>query len=514
MRLPILSSESRVGLYVIAILAVQMAVYQATVWYPDWDTSVDAPYHVAMGDLFGKIAWRRTFPATYMSVWATHFADKELGFHLLLGSLRRWAGLFGYRGEGPPFALEMGCLLAAFMASLIAALRVLGVRPWFVFLPLVWFGVPLFTARMAMVRPHCLSVTILVLTAALLAERVDLRRQLWRMGILGFLLAYLHSNPHFILLPTGCYGLAALPERGWRAWLPAGAAALGVVAGMTLHPQFPNTFLIWKIQCVDVVLQAVCQRVPDLAPTLELLPPTRELVVHSLALPVLACGALAAALHRARRGAVLPVPLRLFLLLTVVTTAGFLVSRRVVEYAVPFTVLTVALVYQDIMGSQPWRAHLACLALTLGLGVALSPLHLAYQGGGGTPIPRSFAAWARERLPPGTRIANFRWDDFPGLFFAAPEYAYAYGLDPLFADAACPGPYRRLERIFARREPVPAAAELRQLLQARLLFVSLRHHALARHLAHSGLALAYQGVDGWCFDLGAPRQPGRLDPDA
>ena len=29
-------------------------------------------------------------------------------------------------------------------------------------------------------------------------------------------------------------------------------------------------------------------------------------------------------------------------------------------------------------------------------------------------------------------------------------------------------------------------------------------HLLARYLAQGHIALAYQGVDGWCFDLEAP----------
>ena len=511
MRVPRLSIEGRIGLYVVLLLALQMALYRAKVWYPDRDVSLDGPYHIAMADLFGQVAWRRTFPATYMSVWATHFADKELGFHFLLCSLRRWAGLFGYRGTAPPFILESACLLLGFLVACAAALKALGVRQGFVFLPLLLFGFPFFTLRVGLVRPHCISIILMVLTAALLTEAVDLKRQMWRLALLGMLFSTFHSNPHFILFPAGCYALVALPERGSRALLPAGAALLGVIAGLTLHPQFPNTFIIWKIQCIDGLVQTLVHRVPEMLPPEELLPPSTAIVLSNLALPVLAALALATALIRARRGHGIPVALRLFLLLSLLSTAGFFVSRRLIEYAVPFTVLAAALGYRDLFGTRPLRFHVACLTGTLALGVALTPCHVGYLSQGGVPIPRQFAAWARERLPPGARIANFRWDDFAHLFFAAPEYCYSYGIDPQFAYAANPEGYRRIERIFGRYEPLPTGQELRQLLGARLMFVSIRHHPLARYLAQGGIALAYQGVDGWCFDLEAPPVDHRID---
>lgn len=504
MRSQRLSREGRISLYVVLVLSTQLLVYRAKVWYPDRDISYDSPYHITMADLFGQIAWRRTFPATYQSIWATHFADKELGFHLLLCSLRRWAGLFGYRGAAPPFILETACLLLGLMVAFLAAMHVLRVRQGFVFLPLLLFAVPLFTLRMNLVRPHCVSVILMLLTATWLAETTDQKRTLWRLGAVGFLFSYFHSNPHFVLLPAGCYALAAFPEHGWRAALPALAAAAGVAAGLTLHPQFPNTFLIWKIQCIDVLWQALTHRVPEVVPPMELARPELTTILQNLGLPILAAGTLGLAAWRRRQGHAIPRATRLFLLLSVVSVAGFFVSKRVIEYAVPFTVVAAALVYQELNGERSLRFHLFCLAGTMALGLALTPLHLAYLGASGVPIPRQFAAWARERLPPGARIALFRWDDFPHVFFAAPEYSYSYGLDPQFAYVANPANYRRIERLYGLWEPMPAAPELLRLFQARLLYVSVRHHPLARYLAQSGIALAYQGVDGWCFDLAAP----------
>lgn len=499
-----LSLETRILLYVVLALLVQFALYRIHVWYPDRDVSYDGPYHIAMADLFGELAWRKTFPATTMSVWSTHFADKEIGFHLLLCSLRRWAGLFGYRGDAPPFVLETACLLVGLIVSFVAALKVLRVRQAFVFLPLLLFSCPLFTLRANLVRPHCVSIMLMVLTAALLTEPVSPRRQFWRLGLLGLVFSYMHSNPHFILLPTGCYAVVTFATRRWRALLPSLAAALGVVSGLVLHPQFPNTFLIWKIQCVDVVWHTIIHPASGLNGPAELKPPNLTLILDNLALPLLLALSLAGAFWCWRRGRAAALEMRYLLLLAVVTVPVFYLSKRMIEYALPFTLLAAAVVYRDTLGAKPLRLHVGACVAALSLGLALTPVHLNYYILGGTPIPRQFAAWARERLPPGSRIANLCWDDFPHLFFAAPEFAYSYGLDPMFAFSAHPEAYRRIGRILTAREPMPMALDLMEILQARLVFVGIPQARVARVMAQSYYAIAYQGVDGWCFDLAAP----------
>ncbi|MBN2451108.1 MAG: hypothetical protein JXR77_12010 [Lentisphaeria bacterium] len=498
------SLTNRITLYVLLFLLAHTAVIRALTWHPDCDISYDAPYHVTMGDLFGSLAWRRTFPPTRQSIWATHFADKEIGFHLLLCSLRRWAGLLGYTGAAPPFVLETALLVIGLAVAFWAALRTLHVRQPFLFLPLLLVSCPFFTLRINMVRPHVVSIILMVLTAASLAENANLKRKVWRTAFFGLLFAYFHSNPHFILIPAGCYALVAARHSGWRAFLPAAAGVAGVAVGLTLHPQFPNTFLIWKIQCFDVIRQTLFNTVPELSTPLEFKPPLLLHWRHNAALPILALTVAAALAARQRKREHLPRSLVFLALQSLVCCLGYILSKRMIEYAWPYTVLAVADVYRLSAGQRPLRFHLKLLALPLVLGLALTPVHMAYFRNAGIPIARQFAEWIRERLPPGTYIANVRWDDFPHLFFAAPEYVYSYGLDPMFAYAANPERYSRIERICGRREPFPPTAELRKLLGSRFAYISIRHPKLARRFAEQGIALPYQGIDGWCFDLDAP----------
>jgi hypothetical protein len=42
------------------------------------------------------------------------------------------------------------------------------------------------------------------------------------------------------------------------------------------------------------------------------------------------------------------------------------------------------------------------------------------------------AAWMRANIPPGERVFNTDWDDFPRLFFFDPTHVYVSGLDPTY----------------------------------------------------------------------------------
>ena len=502
-------------MYVLLLSAGTMAYIHLRAWHPDSDISFDSPYHVTMADQFGQMALRRQFPWTQKSLWRTRFYDKELAFHAVLMSIRRWAGLFGYDGDSPPFVLETSVLLALFVLVFLVVLRREGVRHPFLFIPAVLFFSPFFLLRMNMVRPHVLSVALMLLAGTVLSSPITSRRPLMQLAGLGFALAYCHSNPHLILLPAVCYTLVRWRDEGAKACLPPIAATVGVMLGLTLHPQFPNTFVVWKVQCVDVVLQAATGGISDMASPVELTRPGLKHVVQN-GFPVAALLVLAAVVLRRRTWSQTPFALRYYMVLAAFSLAGYLVSKRMMEYGMPYTVMAVAIAYEHHLGTRPLRCHMPPLAVGLLAAGLLVPVHVNVFATARAAIPRGFASWARSQLQPGTYVANLRWDDFPRLFFAAPEYVYSYGLDPMFAYAALGESYLQLERYSRGTVPFPPQAELKDILGSRYVFVSDVSHRVARRMATAGYALAYQGIDGWCFDLDAPsidhRVEERLEP--
>ncbi len=500
-------AEVRFTLYAFVFTASAIAFIHVRTWSPDTDLSIDAPYHIGMADLFSDAALRRRFSWTRLSIWHEQFYDKELGFHALLSGIRRWAGLFGYSGERPPFVLETAVLLLMYMGTLTWALLRLGVKRPAPFIVLGVLACPLFCVRINMVRPHVLSIILTMLTTVRLAA-AERDPPFWPVAGFGVLFAYCHSNPHFILFPAGCYAMVTLKQHGWRALRPCAGAVAGVLAGLTIHPQVPNTFLVWKIQCIDVVWQALSGSVPVRGP-LEFGALSPLQMFHNGLLPVMV-GACVAGMLPGARWRRMPHANRLVAAMMLVAFAAFFLAGRVIEYALPSAVLMLGLVCEDLFSQRREAFHAAAAAGVFVVCGLLVPLHVDFFRGGHFTMPRQFAVWARANVVPGTYIANLRFEDFPGLFFCAPEFVYSYGLDPMFMYAAHPEEAIVVDRTTRPDSAPPEADVLRRAVRTRYVFVSDRYHKLARKLAEKRYALAYQGVDGWVFDLDAPPVDHRL----
>lgn len=487
--------------YALLVVSLCFVAIFSRSYNPQRDISFDAYYHVAMADLASQTAFGRQFPWTQFSVWRDHFSDKELGFHLLLAGVRRWAGLCGHSGN-PPFLPENALLIGLYLGVMVWSLRRLGVLRPEAFLLAAALLSPLFVYRLTEVRPHVLAIALVTLATVLFATW-EARRLPWSALVLGWLLAYSYSNPHFVLAPAAVLAVLRWRELGRRAGYPALFAAAGIVAGLTLHPQAPNTFLIWKIQCLEVPWQAVFGGAEIDSPTELCRPVALHYAMHGAAL--LTAAATGLFLLRLRRRGPVPFALRYFTVLGALSAAAFPLSIRVVEYGLPFTVIAAALAVQHAWGQRPAAGHRHLFAAVLLLCVLQLPLHWRLLAGEGIGYPRDFAAWCRERFPAGTYIANLYWDDFPPLFFAMPDYVFTYGMDPMFSHAADPARYRQLYRISMAFAGFPAQPQLRQLLGTNLVYLSPRYQATARAMARRfQYPLVYQGRDGWCFDLDLP----------
>lgn len=486
------------------ILICVASLFAKTDYIPGNDLSFDAFYHVTMADLFSDAALSKTFPWTQFSVWRDCFYDKELGFHFVLSVYRRWMGMLGFTGN-PPFLPETALLIIIYVCSVAWSLKRLGVRREEAFVVAAVLLSPIFFCRLSEVRPHVLAIAIVVIAATTFAVW-DGRRLAWGAFVLGFIMAYFYSNPHFVIFPAVVFAMMRMRILWLRAWLPAGLATLGVIAGLTAHPQFPNTFVIWKIQCVDVVWQALTGSAVIETPA-ELRRPVPILYLYnSVTLAVAIIGAfLLSQADKSSSAEGLPgssFPARYFAVLSVLSAAGFVLSIRSVEYGLPFTVIAIALAVKHLYGERGVLFHNCFFAVTLLVCLLQFPFHLSMLGCGSVRAPSGFAEWCRMRIPAGACVANLYWDDFPQLFFAMPEYRFMYGMDPMFTYAADPERHRRLNRICDFVDASLSRKELRSVIGTNFVFLSARYRSQARIMAcELRLPLVYQGVDGWCFDL-------------
>jgi hypothetical protein len=499
------------GILLLAILLPVALLMVIRLWgsVPRAEIEVDAFYHVRMADLCPELCLARRFPAMTMSVWQERFYDKELLFHVALAVIRRGMTLAGLDG-GPPFhglALAIGAAVIATVASVLVACR----APYPIFFTLLLVVIsPFFTYRVLMVRPHNVGLIFITVYVWQIA-RLGPTRWPWQPFVLGWLAAYAYSTPHFLLLPAAAHALLRWRPDGNRVLAVPIATAAGIVAGFALHPQVPNTFLLWKIQALDVGRQMLGGQAP-VSLGWELTAPEAGWIGQNGGAFVLGAVAVAAWLWLARRQPeAIGVDTRLFLVVGLTFLVGVFAVRRNLEYACVALVCGAALLARDVKEAgileRSGVRRLGPLllppvgALVLWAAIASVTVNIARLKADPYPAYDGFARWASHSLPAGTRVANVFWSDFPALFYSAPQYRYLMGLDPMFGYAAMPEQVEALER-FTSGERLLWPADLRRLTGGRIAFVSVKGAWLARSMEQSGYAVVYRGDDGIAFDLG------------
>ena len=95
-------------------------------------------------------------------------------------------------------------------------------------------------------------------------------------------------------------------------------------------------------------------------------------------------------------------------------------------------------------------------------------------------------AWANENIPPGERIFNCNWDDFPKLFFYDQKHSYVYGLDPNYLYSKDPDLYHLLMDITQAKTNDPGP-EIRDKFGAKYVFADAKENTdLMAKLLDSG----------------------------
>ncbi len=468
--------------------------------------SVDCFYHIRIGLEGWRVFAAKTFPTLILSSWTECFADKELLFHLLVGGVQRFSLFLGL----PEFPFHLPGLF--FPALVLIAFTLTGIhfriRGLALLTPLLVAGFSIFTFRLLLIRPHLLAVALLLLSC-IAFSRI---RRLWDgwLGILfGILFVWSYSNPHFLLMTAGAFGAAWFFRDKQRGCIIFFSALIGLLAGFVLHPQCPNTFINWKIQCIDVPLFMMRNDVPvELGQEMTLVPYRLFCENPLLFLPfllLLSANITLTVLWFRRKGKMWFRP-NLFagMLLWCVTTLGFVFVYRFIEYAMPFNLLYLGMIGTRVSGAAfpfPRRFRLAGCALVLALGFGMvffvnynDSLRFRQR-----PLTH-LAAWFDSfggSVPKGLVIANLSWSDFPQLYYSLPRFRYLYGLDPTFG-------YFYKKEIVAKLEAfMPSVnlspTELMNLTGSPLFYLSPHYEKQAKKMYDAGFRMIYQGDDGWVF---------------
>ena len=406
------------------------------------ENSQDALYHAMMAKLGPGVYAAKQFPWTQMSIWKDHFADKELLYHAGLNVIFAIEKMFGAALDPPFHVAALFYAALAIFGCLFAAWR-LGVRPLYLLLGSPFFAVivPNYTFRLSVLRPHVLSITILTFTTGLLAKG-SFRFRLTVVGVLSFCFAWSYSNPHFIVIVPLVFALARLKSGGWRELMIPALSLGGVMLGLLLHPQFPNSFIVWKVQSWDALIGPMMSGI-RLAKPSEMFAP--HFGFHRSVSPLyfIAWGVLMMFVRLVERKGLWKIDPNI-IAVTVLAggfTAGIFVAARTVEYAGPFGAIAFLLLLEHAtregfrlpLSQFKWGVPCLLAVLSLGLGVYSSryfwkecPRVLV------RPLPK-ITAFLRENVPAGRPVVNLDWSDFPALFYYDQDHLWQWGMDPMFS---------------------------------------------------------------------------------
>ena len=406
------------------------------------ENSQDALYHAMMAKLGPKVYAAKEFPWTQMSVWKDQFADKELLYHAGINAVFAIEKAFGAALNPPFHVVALFYSALAILGCVFASWR-LGVRPVYLLFgaPLFSVIVPNYTFRLSVLRPHILSIAFLTFTTGLLAKG-SFRFRLAVVGVLSFCFAWSYSNPHFIVIIPLVFALSQLKSGGWRElWIPVLSLG-GVLLGLTLHPQFPNSFVVWKVQSWDALIAPMMAGVRLSKPT-EMLSPRFGFNRTVAPLYLMAWSILMMFVRLVERKGLWKIDPNI-IAVTVLAggfTVGIFVAARTVEYSGPFIAIAFLLLLEHVtregfhlpLSRFKWGVPGLLAVLSIGLGIYSSyyfakecPLVLI------RPLPK-ITAFLKEHVPEGRPVVNMDWSDFPALFYNDQDHLWQWGMDPMFS---------------------------------------------------------------------------------
>jgi hypothetical protein len=391
------------------VFLVLTTLLQLYVPYPVDD---DTAYHFTVGQLIRKYGILHDFPWTTFSLQHGQYADKEFFFHLLFVPI----GGLGF--------VDAARLVGALAGALVLIVIYLILRKEQVPYAGLWALLPLtcseFVFRLALVRPHLISIALaLVVAWAITRQRLavlGLAAALYPMCYVAF-----WQIPLIVLTAAAAAWLAAgrLPH-----WQPAVTLAAGLGAGLVLHPNTLNLLKLNWIHMSDVLVGSAWGRSTQNLGR-ELNPYTvNEWGTYLVIVLLLTVGALLSGWKERRsRPEVLAFALA-------AAAFGLLTGKslRFVEYFVPFAVVAGALAAKQF-GRPRWLAPAVLgVALLYQLGFGAEPFQILAEK---KPyLTQEIAGFFRLKIPSGAQVFTTDWDYTGNLMLELPERRFIVAADP------------------------------------------------------------------------------------
>ena len=405
----------------------------------------DGYYHIRWSKLLRESAPHlpqfKWLPLTTLN--ERSYADQHFLFHVFLipftyGDLR-----LGAKSAAVVFS-SVG------ITSLFALLVAYQVPLRWIWLVLLVGSSEAFLYRMSMTRAPGLTLMLLSLGIYLL-----LRERFLLLVPLSFAFVWMY-NLFPLLVIFACSHLVAVYLTERRFEVRGVLATLsGAIAGLLINPYFPQNFiLLWEH--LRMTLSA-SPNAPDVGVEWYPYDSWQMLRDGSVSFAVFFVGLLAFR-FRARFRDIKPL---LFLMISMVLLLISFRSRRFFEYWPPFAVLFAALSVGPKLGYLSCRRYadrrdrvlavlvtvFLALALTMGVGFNFWRARSEVREETDPIAWRGASDLLRAHTPPGSRVFNSNWDEFPMLFYYNTSNVYIAGLDPRYLYDRAPGMWKMYERI-------------------------------------------------------------------
>ncbi len=429
--------------WVIFFIALSTAL-QLFVPYPVDD---DTAYHFTVGQLIRKYGILHTFPWTPFSTQFDHYADKEFLFHLLFVPL----GGLGFVTAARVVGALAGALALTALYLILRAEKVSFAGVW-ALLPLTCSE---FVFRLALVRPHLLSITLaLTVMWALARGRLSVLAAAGLIYPLTYVAFW--QIPLILLVAVEAARLAAGEQIRWK---PAATLCAAVVGGILLHPNTVNLLRINWIHMSDILFQrAWGGKVLNLGK--EFNPYSLEEWARYFVVVVLMAGAALTVGWRERRTSSVPLGAAF-----AATIFGLLTVRslRFTEYFVPFSVAALALA-AGFFRIRRLAPSLLGVSLLYMLAFGTGPFSILASKG--PYIEPDIAGFFNRQVPVGSQVFTCGWDYTGNLMLALPERKFMVAADPTLFYLKDPKLYE-IWNTMTVSQPLDSAEAIRRLFKSR-----------------------------------------------
>jgi hypothetical protein len=430
----------------VLVFIMLAAMLQLFVPYPIDD---DTAYHFSVGQLIGKYGILHNFPWTPFSWQFEHYADKEFFFHLLFLPL----GGLGFVNAARVVGALAGALVLISLYLVLRAEKVAYAGLWV----LLTLTCGEFVFRLALVRPHLLSITLALIALWAYANG---RLRILAVAAVLYPLSYVAFWQIPLILIVAAESARLLAGERIR-WKPALIFLGGLSAGVMLHPNTVNLLGINWIHMTDILFQNAWGKKAEFENIgKEFNPYTfAEWGKYLVLITIMAGTALFLGWRNRQKN---PLPLA-FALAAIIFCLLTVRTLRFVEYFVPFSVAALALAAR--------RLDTRLLAPAL-LGVAM--LYLFAFGTGPFKIiasktaylEPSTASFFEKNIPQDAQVFTCGWDYTGNLMLALPERRFIVAADPTLFYKKDPKLYSLWRRI-PFDAPIDSVEAIRQLFKSR-----------------------------------------------